>query len=155
MTVSRFMTTEVISIHCDNHLFAAQRLMDWEGVRDLPVVDDDGALVGLLSEQTLLEHWSGSECVSASGEQVEQRLWKRPVKEVMQRAVRVVQPDTPVDEAAQILRDAGIDCLPVVSGRNLAGIVTDHDLQKAVQDDSDADDLDLCFEKFPTPSFSH
>jgi len=152
MTVRRLMTTDVISIHCDNHLFAAQRLMDWEGIRHLPVVDDGGSLVGLLTEHSLLLHWSGSEAVDPSGVRIEQKLWKRPVHEVMERAVRVVEPETPAAEAARILRDEGIDCLPVVSGHSLAGIITDHDLQQAACDDRFEDEVVICLQPHPARS---
>lgn len=128
MTVRNQMTTDVVSIHVDNRLLAAQNLMDWKGVRHLPVTDDDGRVVGLLSHRALQGEWVDSRSRRLSGEEVERRLWSRPVHEVMRTKIWMVEPETPVEEARRILRDAGISCLPVVSGGKLVGILTSHDL---------------------------
>ncbi|MFH0944478.1 MAG: CBS domain-containing protein [Planctomycetota bacterium] len=131
MTVRLRMTTDFVSIHVDNRLLAAQNLMDWKGLRHLPVIDDEGRVVGMLSHRALQAEWSDSKSRNLSGEEVERRLWNRPVREVMRTQVWMVEPETPVEEASRILRDTGVSCLPVVSsGRKLVGVLSSHDLPR-------------------------
>ena len=56
------------------------------------------------------------------------------VSEVMSRAIRALAPDTPVEEAAEYLRDDGIHRVLVMDGDRLVGIVSTSDIANAVAD---------------------
>jgi CBS domain-containing protein len=53
---------------------------------------------------------------------------KTAVAEVMTRRVVYLPSDTPLDEAAQVMRDQGIGDVVVTEGPTMAGIVTDRDI---------------------------
>jgi CBS domain-containing protein len=55
------------------------------------------------------------------------------IKEIMQRRVVTVEPDTPVREAARLMADRKIGCLPVISDGNLVGLVTTTDILRYVE----------------------
>jgi CBS domain-containing protein len=63
------------------------------------------------------------------GEKGQQRLLKTlRVKEVMSEPVIAIGPDTTIREAATLMLEKKIGCLPVVTGHTLVGIVTETDL---------------------------
>lgn len=52
----------------------------------------------------------------------------RTVNELMTRDLRTVDPETPVSEAARLMRDEDVGSLPVVEGERLVGTITDRDI---------------------------
>ena len=111
-------------------------------VSGLPVIDDDGRLVGLISEGDLLRR---SELGSAtivtregpllsSDEQartyVKSNAWR--VADVMSRNLVVVDEETPLSRVAALMEEHGIKRLPVVRGAALVGIVSRADLLRAI-----------------------
>ena len=56
------------------------------------------------------------------------------VKEVMKTEVIVTGPDTPIEEAAMIMYDRNIGCLPVVEKGGLTGIISDRDIFRVLVD---------------------
>ena len=50
------------------------------------------------------------------------------ISDIMTRDVRVIRPDTRLQEAAQMMRDMDVGALPVCDGRRLMGMVTDRDI---------------------------
>jgi CBS domain-containing protein len=55
------------------------------------------------------------------------------IKEIMQRRVVTVDPDTPIKEAAHLMADKKIGCLPVLSDGTLVGLVTTTDILRYVE----------------------
>jgi acetoin utilization protein AcuB len=55
------------------------------------------------------------------------------IKEIMQRRVVTVEMDTPIREAASMMADKKIGCLPVLSGSSLVGLVTTTDILRYVE----------------------
>ena len=108
------MTTDVAFVRRQDRLEAAVDVMLDRGVRHVPVVAEDGRLVGLVSQGDLLAKGSV----------------RRPIEEIM-AAPLTVAPETPIAEVARILREHEDGCVPVVEDGRLLGIVTDADFVSA------------------------
>jgi len=88
-------------------------------VRHVPVEDDRGRLVGLVSHRALLR------LVATGRVGKEHRV---TVDEIMNREPLTVEPETSTVEAIQLMREKKLACLPVTRNGQLVGIVTEHDL---------------------------
>ena len=119
-TVAQLMTTDLFSVHPDDLVDFAASLMDWRHIRHVPVEDDSGNLVGLISHRALLRMVARPQ----SGEQAE----AIPVRDIMSTNPVTVTPDTPTVEAIQLMRSHQVACLPVVRDGKLVGIVSERDL---------------------------
>jgi CBS-domain-containing membrane protein len=121
MIVRKHMTARPITIPDDTDYKAAMGLMQKHKIRRLPVVDDRGALVGIVAERDLL--------VAAD------RYLSSPVDvaQIMTRQIVTVGETTPVVDAATVMIERKIGGLPVVdASRRLLGIITETDLLKAL-----------------------
>lgn len=118
-TVGQFMSTDLFTVRPDDLVDLAASVMDWKHVRHVPVEDDEGRLVGLVSHRSLLRllaHGSHEK----NGESVS-------VRSIMKTDPVTVAPDTPTLEAVALMRRHNCGCLPVVKDDHLVGIVTAHD----------------------------
>ncbi len=118
-TIGQFMTEDLFTVRPDDIVDFAATLMDWRHVRHVPVEDDDGLLVGLVSHRALLR-------LVAQGRSG--RDQKVTVGEIMNRKPVTVHPDTPTVEAIRLMREKQLACLPVTQDGRLVGIITEHDL---------------------------
>jgi acetoin utilization protein AcuB len=107
----------------------AHKLMRDENIRRLPVVDDRGRLVGIVSESDFL-HASPSDVSTLSVWEMNYMLSKITVEKIMTREVLTTQADTPIEEAARRMVDNKIGGLPVLKDGELVGIITETDLFK-------------------------
>lgn len=119
-TIGQFMTSDVFTVNPDDLVDLAASLMEWEHVRYVPVEDDTGRLVGLLSHRQLLKLTSGTPG-EANAEAVADLMIREPI---------TVTPETPTLDAIRIMDEHKIGCLPVVKGDKLVGIVTEHDFME-------------------------
>ncbi|MEP6570853.1 MAG: CBS domain-containing protein [Acidobacteriota bacterium] len=122
-TVGQFMSTDLFTLRPNDLVDLAASVMDWRHIRHVPVEDDEGGLVGLITHRSLL-HLMSSRSVSNA---------KQPltVREVMKVNPTSVTSTTPTLEAIEIMRLAKIGCLPVVDNGQLVGIVTSYDFLTA------------------------
>ena len=127
MLVGERMSHPVITIHPDMPLQEALNLMHQEHIRRLPVVDNRGQLVGIVSERDLL-HASPSDATTLSVWELNYLLSKITIGEIMTRNVITVNVDTPIEEAARIMADSKIGGLPVARNGKVIGIITETDL---------------------------
>jgi len=98
-------------------------------VRRLPVLDDEGGMVGIVSEKDLL-YASPSPATSLSIYELHYMLTHLKVSELMTAEVRSVAPDVPLEEAARIMADNKLGGLPVMESGRLVGIITETDIFK-------------------------
>ena len=132
MYVRDVMSREVRTIERNDKLLAADQLIETERVRHLPVVDEQGMVVGILSQRDLFH--SGLLRAIGYGTHGRERLLEGlPVKEVMTTEVVTTTADTRIADAAKLMVDRKIGCLPVVEGRTLVGIVTETDFVALAQ----------------------
>ena len=119
--VGQFMTTDLFTVHPEDVVDLAASLMDWRHIRHVPVEDNDGKLVGLVSHRTLLR-LVGQGMRGAERQPV-------AVKDIMIADPHTVTPATPTLEAIELMRRHKIGSLPVVEeGNRLVGIITERDL---------------------------
>jgi CBS domain-containing protein len=122
-TVGQVMTTDLFTVHPEDVVDLAASLMDWEHIRYVPVEDNDGHLVGLVSHRALLRMLARG--ISGNG------AAPVAVREIMKTHPVTVTPDTSCMNAIDTMREHKVGCLPVVRGGKLVGIVTEHDFMTA------------------------
>ena len=103
-TVGQFMTEDLFTVRPDYIVDLAATLMDWRHVRHVPVENDSGRLVGLVSHRALLR-------LVAQGRVG--REHKVTVAEIMNRQPITVRPETATVEAIRLMRQHKLACLPV------------------------------------------
>ncbi len=119
--VSDVMTRDVVCIERDAPLREAACLLAAAGVSGLPVVDEHGRAVGVLSQ---------TDIVGAVAEGID--INERTVRDAMMHAPIVVKESDTIDDAARLLLIEGIHRLPVVNAeRAVVGIVSTLDLLRA------------------------
>lgn len=140
MRVKDLMTTDVLTVRVTTQLKDAARLLAEHRISGLPVVDDDGRVLGVLSEGDILYKETGMKdrpgfferllSVPATG--FELKLAARTVGEAMSAPAVTIGPTRPVTVAATTMIDEGVNRLPVVDDEGrLVGIVTRADLVRA------------------------
>jgi acetoin utilization protein AcuB len=127
MFVRDRMTKHPLTITEDQSLSGAHRYMQEQSVRHLPVVNRAGAMVGLVTEDDLLKA-EPSRATSLSVWEIHGLLDRIEVKDVMVRKVITTTEDTPIEEAAHLMLEHKIGCLPVLRDGKLVGIITESDL---------------------------
>ena len=119
--VGQFMTTDLFTVHPEDVVDLAASLMDWRHIRHVPVEDNEGMLVGLVSHRSLLR------LVGQGMRKVDRATVA--VKDIMRRDPITVMPGTPTLEAIELMRRHKVGSLPVVEeGNRLVGIITERDL---------------------------
>ena len=127
MIISRIMKRNPIFIHPDVSLSEARSVMDREKIGHLPVLNKNNQLKGLITKVDLVKA-GPSPATSLDMYEISYLLSKLNVEKVMIKDVITVQEDEVIEEAARIMADNGIGCLPVMRGALLVGIVTDSDI---------------------------
>jgi CBS domain-containing protein len=145
------MSDDVVCVGPEATLREAIRLMLDNRVSGLPVVGDDGRVVGILTEGDLLHRSeTGTERHRhpwlefligpgrAAGDYV--KTHGRRVDEIMTREVVSVGPDASLDELVRLLEHRRIKRVPVLADGRLVGIVSRADLMAAVARALDAEE---------------
>jgi acetoin utilization protein AcuB len=127
MLVRNRMTADPICGHPDMPVTEAQALMREKRFRHLPIVDAENKLVGLVTQRSLLRALP-SDVSHFSRFEVSYVLSKIKARDVMVRDVLTIGEDTALEEAARIMADEKIGCLPVMREDALVGIITDNDV---------------------------
>jgi len=127
MLVKDRMTSHPICGHPEMPVTEAQALMREKSFRHLPIIDDEGKLVGLVTQRSLLQALP-SDVSNFSRFEINYVLAKIKVSHVMVKEVLTTKEDTAVEEAARIMADQRVGCLPVMREGQLVGIITDNDL---------------------------
>ena len=125
------MEEKVVTISVGDRLSTVEDIMTLGGVRHMPVVRA-GRLVGVVSERDLLR----ASLSSLDPRRQERRAFLEAIdiSQVMSAPPVVVDSDAPVEEAARIMADNKIGCLPVVQGEELVGMLTETDLLRYFAD---------------------
>ncbi len=128
MIISRRMTRNPVTATPEMSVGEASELMKREKIHRLPVLDKDKILVGIITEKDVL-YASPSPATSLSIHEMVYLLSKLKVKDLMTRDVVTITEDTTVEEAARLMVDRDLSCLPVVNAKGTpVGIVTKSDM---------------------------
>jgi acetoin utilization protein AcuB len=127
MLVKDRMTPNPITIHTETTFPEAFRIMREEGIRHLPVLDKKSRLVGIVARTDLL-HASPSPATSLSIFELNYLLANLHVNDVMTRPPITVYEDVPLEEAARVMVEKKIGCLPVMRDGDLVGMITETDI---------------------------
>lgn len=125
LLVRDLMTDRVETLGPDDDLAALNDLLDAKHVRHVPVVDDDGDLVGLVTQRDLLRAAADSGEIPFSLQR--DILGTMTVGEIMTSPVETTEPERELREAALTMLENKFGCLPVVEGTRLVGILTESD----------------------------
>jgi len=107
------MSTDLFTVHPADAVQLAASVMTWQKIHHIPVEDDEGRLVGMVSHPDVL---SAKDTLSVA------------VRDVMSTNTITVTTETPATEIVELMNDHQIDCLPVVEADRLIGIITAHDV---------------------------
>lgn len=116
-TVGQIMTTDLFTVQPGDIVDLAASVMEWSHIRHVPVEDEQGKLVGLVSHRSIL------------------RMIARGMKDdmvdvasIMHTDLVTVSSETLTVDAIRLMREKQVSCLPVVQGDKLAGLITERDL---------------------------
>jgi len=127
MLVKDRMTPDPITVTTATSLKKALELLRSKSFRHLPVVDGEGKPAGIVTEKSLV-YASPTSATSLSAFEVDYILSRTKVGQTIQGDVITVRPDLPIEEAARVMIDRHIGCLPVVESDKLVGIISDTDI---------------------------
>ena len=126
MTVQKRMTPNPVTCTPDMGVFEAEEIMKREGVQRLPVLDNNGSLVGVVSEKNIT---NASPSGRLSMVEFAHQLSLFKVGDIMSKEVITVYTDDPVEQAARKMCDLDLSVLPVIDyNGKLVGIVTRSDM---------------------------
>ncbi len=117
--VEQYMTRKLFTVRPDDLVNLAACLMDWEHIKYVPVEDEEGRLVGLLTYRRLLR------LLTQGKRTLEKDIH---VSELMHCNPLTASPTMRTLDAMRLMRTERVSCLPVVEGETLVGIVTERDL---------------------------
>lgn len=126
MLVKDYMTKHPLMVEPTMSIVEAQRLMGENNIRHLPVTGKGKRLLGLLTRQALL--LQPAELGSLNVWEITRFLSNLTVGDVMVKNVITAEKDSTIEEAACIMVENKIGCLPVLEDGVVIGIITEIDL---------------------------
>ncbi len=127
MYVGRIMHTELITVSPSASLEDANILIKKKKIDHLLVVNNEGKLVGILSDRDVKQYWA-SPATTLSNHELNYLLQQVLVEMVMIKAVITISPNTTIERAALLMQEHDINALPVMEDENLVGIITSTDV---------------------------
>jgi acetoin utilization protein AcuB len=130
MIVAKRMMRNPVYVDENDSMKKAMDLLKDREIRHLPVLKDGEKLVGIVTERDIKQA-SPSPATALEIREIYYLLDKVKVKQIMTRRPYTVSPTAPIEEAALIMREKRIGCLPVVEEGRLVGILTETDILDA------------------------
>lgn len=133
MIVKDFMTKNPVYTNPKELISNIKNTMDREKISKMPVLDDAGRLIGVITK-TDLKKTMPSEATTLDIYELSYLISKMTAEKVMKRNPITIQKDATIEEAAKLMAEKGISSVIVLDGEVLSGILTKSDLFKAVVD---------------------
>ena len=127
MIVKDVMTKNLIFVYPETSITEAKAIMTKKNISKLPVLDKNNQLVGLITKNDMAKA-GPSDATSLDMFEIGYLLSKLTVEKFMTKKVVTVSEDEVVEEAARIMVDNEIGCVPVMKNDLVVGIVTESDL---------------------------
>lgn len=132
MLIRDWMSTTPVTAKPTTSIMKAAKLMKENHFKRLPVVDDDGRLVGIVSDRDIKEA-SPSKATTLDMHELYYLLSEIKLTDIMTRKVFTVTSDDTVEKAAVIMLRENVGGLPVVDAENtVIGVITDSDIFKVL-----------------------
>ena len=132
MLIEQWMTKDVITLPQETSMMKASKLMKEQGISRIPVVDEKGALVGIVSDRDIKDA-SPSKATTLDMHELYYLLSEIKLKDIMSKKVITIRVGETVERAAVLLLENNIGGMPVVDdGNKVVGIVTDSDIFKVL-----------------------
>jgi CBS-domain-containing membrane protein len=142
LTAADVMTRDVITVKKETTIRELAELFARHRIGSAPVVDDSGAMIGIVTETDLVEQDKSLHIPTVislfdwviyleSDKKFEKELNKmtgQTVADIYTRAVKTVAPSTPLSDLADIMSSDKIDAIPVLAENKVVGIVARIDL---------------------------
>ena len=129
--VREIMMGSPVTLKPDETLDLANDVISLGRIRHIPIMED-GRLVGLLSERDMMG--AATTTIFGLKRKSKSALLKSVlIKDVMKKKVVTVKPDTPIKDAAHLMKEKKIGCVPVVNEGSLVGLVTTTDILRYVE----------------------
>lgn len=132
MYIKNWMTKDVYTVDCDDSVIIAVRMMRDKKIKHLPVMQR-GKVVGMVSDRRLKE-FLPSKGTALDVYELNYLLENTKIADVMKGELVSAESTLPIEEAAQLLLEKSIGCLPVIDNGKLVGIISDKDIFKALID---------------------
>ena len=129
LRVVDLMTNNVVTLPPQASIEDLRDVLWDREIRHVPVVDEDGELVGVVSQRDLLR----SDAAHRGAGPIDPKRVPRIV-DIMTTEVVFADPNQDIGEAAQVMLEGKFGCLPVVEGTRVVGIVTEADFVAHVAD---------------------
>ena len=133
MFVSDWMNTKVFTVSPDDNISLAIKFLKEKNIKHLPVIKENRKVVGILSDRDIKDY-TPSKATTLDIHELHYVLFNTKVKEIMVKKVYTTTPRTPIEEAAMVMFDRNIGCLPVVEKDKLVGIISDRDIFRVLID---------------------
>lgn len=126
------MVSPVVTVHRKDPFSAVEEKFRRKGIRHLPVIDDDGVLVGLVTQRDLYRTISPH--VTDEGPYYDPEILNHFVlRHVMTKDPVTLAPEDPMSKAIEIMTRRKFSCIPVVDrNKKVVGIVTEIDVLRFV-----------------------
>ena len=132
MIIKEWMTADVITVDPETSMMRAAKLMKEKGIRRLPVVDDKGKVVGMLSDRDVKEA-SPSKATTLDVHELYYLLSEIKVKNIMTPNPITIRETDTVVKCAAIMHDKKISGIPVLNGQDeLVGIMTQNEVYRVL-----------------------
>ena len=132
MLVANWMTKDVLTLTPDRSMMKASKLMKDNSISCLPIVDEDGKLVGIVSDRDIKDA-SPSKATTLDMHELYYLLSEVKIKDIMTKKVITIREDETVEKAATLMLENHFGSLPVVDETgHVAGIMTDTDVFKVL-----------------------
>lgn len=119
--IDQIMTTDIVTVQEDDLIDLVANIMDWKQVKEVPVENENGELVGLMTAGILVNFLCKSNKEKKMKSRIRDFMIKNPVS---------VSPETSISDALKTMIEGKTSCLTVVEDKKLVGMVTERHFVK-------------------------
>ncbi len=132
MFIDKSMTRDVITVQPEASLFKAFDLMEKHHVHQLPVVDEENTLVGIVTDRDVRSALPSDFLYDEDALKAQEKAASIKVKDVMAKNVYTVSPTNTLEDALMLMEEKPVGAFPVIDeNRKVIGIISVRDLMRA------------------------